>query len=90
MKFFRRRKKNGSDDQKTARQQQTPAQPRVGALRQDAPSEFVDLSTNAFERDFPKIAKRLDDQRKGHERRRTAERVATAPPPTQGEETTDT
>ena len=89
MSFFRRRKKNDSVAKPAGPQERIPTTPKLGALRQDGPAQVVDLSDNAFERDFPKIAQRMDAERRGH-RRRTAEQRTTKPPPMRGEETTDT
>lgn len=91
MKFFRRSNKSKSNAKKSgqAAAGAPSATPQIGELRQDSPAERVDLSDGAFQKDFPNIAKRMDKERKDHDRRRTSERTAAAPP-VRGEETTDT
>ena len=91
MKFSRRIRRRGDKAKKSSLSDRTGSMttPRVGSLRKDAPAQAIDLSTDAFRNNFPRIAQRMDDRNVGH-RRRSAEQAAVQPPPAAGEETNDT
>lgn len=103
-RHFRRRRKNPEPSTRTDGESErgadsievrvaiprTTTEPRIEALRPDEPVQMIDLSTDGFRGNFPKLAQRMADRTSGHKRRRTAEQAAVKPPDASGEETNDT